>query len=292
MPSSSPQELLRDVIDLHVHTAPDVRPRQNDDLNLIRVFRRAKASALVLKSHHVPTADRAWWASHFAKGLKIFGSLTLNESVGGLNPAAVATALTLGARIIWLPTLSAANHHRHQGKSGGLSVARAGQITGVTAKILELIATHGAALATGHISHAEIHAVVPAAARAGIKRIIITHPEHRVTNLDIDDQRALLNLAPVYFERCSWQPAPSGGFQRNDAINLTAIRTLGPASTILSSDYGETFLPPWPVLFGGHLQFLIRHGVTRQELATMTQANPRYLLGLSGNSLRPPYSTK
>lgn len=37
-------------------------------------------------------------------------------SVGGLNPDAVETSLKLGAKVIWLPTNTAENHYRKNGK--------------------------------------------------------------------------------------------------------------------------------------------------------------------------------
>src|SRR5690606_31648868 len=43
-------------------------------------------------------------------GVKLFSGLALNNASGGINPHAVDHAAKIGAKIIWLPTLSAKNH--------------------------------------------------------------------------------------------------------------------------------------------------------------------------------------
>ena len=66
-------------------------------------------AAILLKSHVTLTADRAAIAEEVVPGIRVLGGLALNEPVGGLNPAAVEAAIRMGARQIWMPTMSAAN---------------------------------------------------------------------------------------------------------------------------------------------------------------------------------------
>ena len=57
--------------------------------------------------------------------MQILGSVTLNDAVGGLNPFAVEAALDLGARVIWMPTISAQNHIvKHGGTASGIHLLR------------------------------------------------------------------------------------------------------------------------------------------------------------------------
>ena len=42
--------------------------------------------------------------------VKLFSGIVLNNASGGINPHAVDHAIKLGAKIVWMPTLSAANH--------------------------------------------------------------------------------------------------------------------------------------------------------------------------------------
>ena len=50
---------LKGVIDLHIHSGPDLRERRLDDLQLMEAAVERGIRAIVIKSHHVPTVDRA-----------------------------------------------------------------------------------------------------------------------------------------------------------------------------------------------------------------------------------------
>ena len=54
-----------------------------------------------------------------------------------------------------------------------------------------MIARHNMLLATGHLSRDEIFAVVDAALEAGVRDIVITHPEFPSQDLSVEDQRRL-----------------------------------------------------------------------------------------------------
>jgi len=91
------------VFDLHVHTAPDLEERFGDDVEIVRLYEHAGSSGCVLKGHYDATAGRARAAGR-GSPVRVYGALALNQHVGGLNPAAVAAALAMGARVIWMPT--------------------------------------------------------------------------------------------------------------------------------------------------------------------------------------------
>ena len=50
---------LTGIIDMHIHSAPDIRQRKLDDLQLMEAAVERGVRAIVIKSHMVPTADRA-----------------------------------------------------------------------------------------------------------------------------------------------------------------------------------------------------------------------------------------
>ena len=105
------RDLLRGAIDVHIHAGPDIVPRLLDDFELAELARAAGMTAIVLKSHHMLTADRAHIAQKAFPEVKVFGGLALNfPACGGLNAEAVKVAIRMRAKIVWLPTLSAANH--------------------------------------------------------------------------------------------------------------------------------------------------------------------------------------
>ena len=98
---------LRGAADLHVHFGPDAhRPRSVTALQAAREAAAAGHAALVLKSHDFPTAAVAAVVDEVADGVRVFGGITCDRENGGVNPAAVDVALRLGAKVVWLPTLS------------------------------------------------------------------------------------------------------------------------------------------------------------------------------------------
>ena len=106
---------LNGVIDMHVHTAPDICQRTYNDLELTAAAVHAGARAIVIKGHHCSTVARAALCNAYnrtafdSNSFVMYGGLVLNYETGGLNPKAVQTALEMGAKIIWLPTVDAEN---------------------------------------------------------------------------------------------------------------------------------------------------------------------------------------
>ncbi len=272
--------MLEGIIDLHVHTAPDVRPRRFDDVALARLAAQEHAAGVVLKGHFAATVQRAREAQRVVPETRVMGGLVLNAVQGGLNRASVEEACIAGARIVWMPTLDAAHHRHHAGQSGGIEIAPGGRLRPEVRDILSVVASHDIALATGHLSPVEIRLVLEAAADAGVRRLIVNHPEHHVTGLSLADQRALARDLPVYFERCFAQPVSEGAYRSNLDVNLRAIEALGPESTVLASDSGQMETAPWHEAWHEILDHLQTHGIRSAEVELMTKTHPRFLCGL------------
>src|SRR5215469_6859473 len=102
-------ESIRGGYDLQVHVAPDIIARRIDDLGLAKEFLAHGLKGFVLKSHYTSTAERARVVTAAVPGIQAFGAITLNHSVGGLNPVAVDIAGRSGAKIVWFPTVDAEN---------------------------------------------------------------------------------------------------------------------------------------------------------------------------------------
>src|SRR4029079_4044524 len=95
--------------DLHVHVEPDLAKRRIDDLSLARRFGELGLAGFVLKSHYVPTAERAAVVRGAVQGVRALGAITLNAGVGGLNAQAVEIAARGGARRVVMSRVAAAN---------------------------------------------------------------------------------------------------------------------------------------------------------------------------------------
>ena len=139
---------MKGVIDMHVHTNPDLRLRAYDDFEMMEAGIRVGARAIVLKTHQGTTMDRAYLCNRHneivhgkTNNFTMFGSITLNKVVGGINPKAVDVALRLGAKVVWLPTQSAKNHMQkmNQDLSQSVEVVKDGKIVPELRSVLELI---------------------------------------------------------------------------------------------------------------------------------------------------------
>ncbi|MSQ43519.1 MAG: hypothetical protein EXR45_04850 [Chloroflexi bacterium] len=273
---------LRGVVDLHLHSAPDVRPRSIDDLTAARAALANGMRGVVLKNHLAPTADRAAVARLAVPGAPVFGGIVLNPSVGGLNPDAVEACARAGGRVVWLPTFGAAHHVRqdtHPGATGvGLLDAR-GKASRDLQAVLEVVASHGLLLATGHASPAETLIAVPEAFARGVRRVLVTHPENRMVAMTHEDQATLASHG-AFLERVYAQPGPDGQWVPNFPVNADAIRAVGVASTVIASDLGQPENPVWPDGLDQYLTWLRGAGFTSAEIDTMGRTNPAHLLGI------------
>lgn len=270
---------LQGIIDLHIHTTPDIRMRRLDDIELATEAKRVGARAIMIKSHLVPTMDRAWIAERIVSGVRVFGGITLNPPMGGLNVAAVDTAIAMGAKCVWLPTSYSAHERRLIGASDGVEVVRDGKVLSEAIKIFKKIAAANIILGTGHLAPQEIFSVVEAAKQQGVQKIVVNHPEWRTVNLSIEDQKALVPYG-VYFERCYARSIGSGRYESNFERNVAAIQEVGYDTTIISTDGGQIENPLWSEALSSYIQYLTDAGIPLEEIDKMTKIYPAQLLGL------------
>ena len=290
--------VLEGAFDTHIHSAPDVLPRKFNDLELAQRFKARRMAGFVLKSHYICTADRATLVNAIVPGVQAFGAIALNNSVGGLNPLALDIAGRLGAKVCWLPSVDNANElenvagqrdesklpywmgiareMRALGIAGSfLNVTENGQVVKAARQCMEIMAKHDMVLATSHVRPAEVLPVVKAAQEVGVKRIVVTHPEFPTTLLSIDQQKELARLG-AFFERCF--TTPNTGKIAWEQVYLN-IREVGPASTILATDLGQTTAPYPDEGLGMFIGRLLDNGFSEQEVRVMVRDNPGGVLG-------------
>ena len=278
--------IVSGIIDMHIHSAPDVRKRRLDDLELMEAAVKLGARAVVIKSHMVCTADRAALVNKIREekypecDFQMFGGIALNRPVGGINPWAVDAALKLGAKVVWLPTNTAANHFRKENKEGGVEIIKDGQVTEELRSVFERIKEHDAVLATGHISPEECFRVTEAARDAGVKKIVITHPEFHIVGMSLEDQIRIVKDYDVMLERVYAQPIGGGVYKNNLPDNVEAIRAVGSDHIIVSTDSGQMQNPPWYESIVEYVEYLRNAGITEAEIEKMTQINPGRMLGI------------
>lgn len=280
------ENVMQGIIDMHIHAGPDVRARKLDDFELMEASVQRGVRAIVLKSHNVPTADRAYLVNRVAAEkypdvkFTAFGGLCLNRPVGGLNPDAVETSLKLGAKVIWLPTNTAENHYRKNGKepSKGVVVTRDGKVVDELQDIFALVKQYNAVLATGHIGAEECFPVVEAARAAGVKKIVITHPEFWVVGMTPEQQADIVRKYDVLLESVYAQPV-NGSYKINIPDNIAAMKAIGPEHFVISTDSGQTVNPYWYESYTTYFK-AVSEVFTSEQVRKMTHDNPAWLLDI------------
>lgn len=279
---------LAGVIDMHVHTAPDLRPRAYDDFELCDAAVRVGARAIVIKTHLGCTANRAYLVNrynrivHGENDFTMFGSVTLNRCVGGINPAAVENSLKLGAKVVWLPTQSALRHLEMMKKptDDAVDVVRNGKVVPELLDVFQLVKDHNAVLGTAHVSPEDAFVVVEAARKAGVEKIVITHPEWWIVGMSAEDQVRLVRDYNVILERCYAQNMGGGKYKSNLPDNLEIIKTVGHQNVLVSTDGGQTESPHWELAMEEYMRYLTDHGIPEEQVYHMTRTIPAGLLGI------------
>lgn len=280
---------LKGVIDMHVHSNPDLRLRAYDDFELMEAGIRVGARAIVIKTHQGTTMDRAYLCNRHNRivhgdtnDFTMYGSITLNRVLGGINPKAVDTALKLGAKVVWLPTQSARGHMSKMNQDLGacVDVVRDGKIVPELKEVFQLIKDHDAVLGTGHISPKEAFIVVEAARNAGLKKVVITHPEWWIVGMSLEDQIRLVRDYDVILERCYAQNMGGGKYKSNLPDNLEVIREVGYKNVMVDTDGGQTENPFWEIALEEYMQYLADHGIPEEQIRHMTHTIPAGLLGI------------
>jgi len=280
-------------IDLHLHSAPSLFERIGDDWTIARAADEAGMRGFVIKAHHESTASRAHFVSKMFPRLSIFGSITLNSYVGGINPAAVDSALRLGAKVVWMPSIDSAHHEKIYGTTGsygwqsggrqgvkGISILAGGELLGQVHEVLKLIAEKDAILATGHLSEEEIRLLVPAAREHGVEKIIITHPFSRASGHTLELCVDMVELgALIEIEWTGISPMSTWEGESVEQL-MGAIGRLGAENCVLVSDAGQRHSPMPPEALRILAQCLFEKGLNPEELGAMTIDNPKALLGI------------
>ena len=88
VPTASAQTLVG-AIDFHAHADPDGTARKIDVIDLAKAAKAAGMRAIILKNHYEPTASLAYIVRKEVPGIEVFGGISLDLTVGGVNPAAV-----------------------------------------------------------------------------------------------------------------------------------------------------------------------------------------------------------
>lgn len=286
--------LLKGAFELHCHSYPSIFPRKQTDWMLVEDVDEAGMAGVLLKSHEAPTADRATLIRDKYPHLHVYGGLACNYFTGGLSPPAVDVAIRSGAKIIWMPTFSSKVHQAHfaQKKTPFFSNERPlthpaqglevwddkHRIKAEVHEILSLIGNADIILATGHISPAEVAALVDAALDHKVQKILIQHPDLGIAKIPFEMEVELVRKG-AFLEKCYL--ACSKDFKDLTPEEMAAsIQKLGSKSCVMVTDYGQLHnIPPIQAL-SEFIEDMLRYGISEDDIEQMICTNPKHLLNL------------
>lgn len=288
-------ELLKGVLDIHVHAGPSVASRELDAADMLKEAEAAGYRGFLVKDHYFPSMMGCQMVQrHLGNGsVEIFGSMCLNNAVGVFNLNAVDAAYGMGAKMIYFPTVSSKNHiDAHKGGfagAGNMSVPETpvvyvdekGELLPEAVRVLEYMAEKNIALGTGHGSAREIDALVRTAVKAGVKKILVNHPHFHIgaTYCQMREWAALgayieLNVC-VFSEGSKLGPLPTSVLEE-------MLREVPRDRMVLDSDMGQRGNgSPVEGMYRFMRLMMDRFGVTKEEIDVMAKKNPAILMGLA-----------
>ena len=276
------QARLDGVIDIHAHSSPDARPRSIDAIDLAKLAKARGMRGLVLKNHWESTAALAYIVRKEVPGIEIFGGIDLNRSVGGINPAAVDHMIHMSGglgKVVWFSTFDAENQVKFSKENRPfVSVVKNGQLVPEAKEVIALAAKNGLLIETGHSSPAEGLMIVKEAKRQGAQHVVVTHAMSPVVGMNIEQMKEAA-AAGAFIEFVYGElVGPDATHKIGEFAN--AIRAVGPASCILSTDLGQPGRPLHPDGLAAFFAALRKGGFSQADVDLMSKTNPAKALGL------------
>ena len=283
------------VIDMHVHSHPDVFGRNLDDIDVATIAKSRGMRGIVIKNHISETASRAALVMKVVPGIEVVGGIVLNRAVGGVNPDAVEWMHRVyGGRgkVVWLPTFESDKHAKTFSKPDavGLTVAPGGKVSPEMEAILKIIARENLLLATGHVHAEEVLAVVAKGKELGVKNMLVTHGLTSVPGLTMAQAKQVADMGGV-IEICflQFQAGPNAPLpflthwtQINAKHVAQALKELGPNAVVVSTDLGQSSNMVHPDGVEAAIAAMKKEGISDADIDTMMRKNPARLLGLQG----------
>lgn len=285
--------LLVGAVDLHCHSGPAAMPRVLDHHEAMMDCAAAGFRALLYKDHYYLGVPHALILEKLFPntGVRLFSGLVLNNANGGINPHAVDHAASIGAKIIWMPTVSAENHIAQltgQGKTFPktkrkmldpipLSALDAnGAVSDAAKACLDIIAQANIILAGGHLPARELHLLFDEAKRRGVRKMLVNHPTYLIGCTDTDIRSLVGAGAYIEHSICMFADGKSKKFDAGELAHL--IDVAGVERTILSSDLGLLENPRPVEGFRQIVRILLDLQFSATDIRTLISTNAAGLL--------------
>lgn len=245
-------DLLRGASDIHVHCAPDSKPRLTDELSLARDARRAGYRCVLFKSNDFSCHDRVFLIRQMEPELECYGSLCMNRVHGDrVNAYAAAKAVqTTGnfCRCIWLPAQDAVYQNlSYHGRKEGIPV------------------------------------LAKKAREVGVRKFVVTHANSGIWKMTHDQVKKAMDLgAWVEFSYITNLWGPGTGlpdFQRMGNREFAEYLRLDPSRSFITTDLGQAGMPHPVQGMRTCLREMLKQGMDRKALNLLARENPAMLAG-------------
>lgn len=291
--------LLVGAVDLHCHSGPSVMPRCIDHIAAMKQASAAGLRAVLIKDHYYSaTPVTQLLNDNFAElGVEMLSGVPLNNATGGFNVHAVDHGIKLGAKLVWMPTFSSANHidhHKHDDDFEDkfpttkeqmlapipLSVLNeAGALHEEVKVILDLIAENDLVLSSGHLHIDEIWPLFEEAKRRGVTRLLVNHPTY-IVDATPADMTTLAGMG-AYLKHSMCMFIEGSIYQFYDHDNLKSLIEAGTIEkTILGSDLGQNKNPLPVDGFRSVIRMCLEIGYSEDEIYRMVGGNACELMGM------------
>lgn len=285
--------LMQGAIDLHVHSGPSTMPRQLDHLEQVEAAARAGMRGVLFKDHHYSVSPMMALLERVAgdTGVHMFGSVVLNNAVGGLNPYAVDFNVKMGAKLVYMPTAHAANHIRNTHRNARLAsnvqlrqpygitvIDQTGELLDQVKQILDIIAEHDVILSSGHLHIAEVWTLFEEAKQRGVKKLLVNHPAYGL-HCTYEDVAELAKMGAVIEQSaCLFVDSRFNVFPPEEL--KAQVDAAGVASSSMGSDLGQVDNPSPVDGMRQIIALLLALGFSDEEVGVMVRDNPARLVGL------------
>jgi len=272
---------LKGIIDIHAHVGPATDlslPRTFDAIEITQLAARHGMRAINLKQHYLETASWAYLVSRMVPGIKVFGGIALNRSVGGLNVNALEQVATFKGgfgRVVYFPTFESA-YSNPKTPERAVPVSKDGALLPAVFEILKIAAKYDMTVSTGHSSPAESLMIIKAAKDAGVKRIFVQHPAMPLVNMSVEMQKEAVKLGALLEYVLG-----EGINNQKDLEHWTGlIKEVGAENVVIGTDLGQWGRPTPTDAYKVMIPRMLKVGFTQAQLDVMMKSNPARLLGL------------
>lgn len=289
------REILKGIIDIHVHAGPSVANRALDAAEMLKEAETAGYAGFLVKDHFFPSIlGTKMVEKHLGNGsCKVYGSMALNNSIGLFNLKAVDTARQMDTKIIYFPTVSTKKHiddHKKVGFVGAgktsvletpvVYVDENGQMDEKAIEILKYMAEYDMVLGTGHGNLWEVDHLVDKAVELGVKRILVSHPHYNVGASYEHMAKWAKMGAFIELNVCVFESGSRIGTVK-DKVAKEMIEACGVEHIILDSDMGQNGNgSPVEGMYNFINLLMNEFGITEEQINIMTKKNPAKLLNL------------